>query len=94
MPKILEYSFYKLIIMKRFFVIVLVSLFMSAVCGTVSAQEPKKKEAAKVVKSDTKEAECCKKEGEKCDKKEGDACCSADKKQVEKNDKKSAKKKK
>jgi len=69
--------------MKRFFVIVMVSLFMSAVCApvfTVSAQEPQKKEAA-----------CNKKEADKkcdkpCDKKADDAKCSADKKNAGKKD--------
>ena len=69
--------------MKKFFVIVTVSLFLSAICApvfTLSAQEPKKKEC-------TKEVKCCK-EGEK------KACTEATKKADTKKDTKKAEKKK
>jgi len=64
--------------MKRFFVIVTISLFMSAMCApaiTVSAQEPQKKEAVKKQKS------TCDKP---CTKEAKEACSAADKKEAEK----------
>jgi len=79
--------------MKKFFVIVTVSLFLSAVCAPIfslSAQEPQKKECSKEVK-------CCDKkaaDAKGCTQAEKKACAEADKKAADKKDTKKADKKK
>lgn len=75
--------------MKKFFAIVTVSLFLTAVCApvvTVSAQEPQKKECPNAKKECTKtDKKECTKDAQKCDKKDGDKkCCDAKKKEAEK----------
>ena len=76
--------------MKKFFVIVTVSLFLSAMCApvfTVLAQEPQKKECTKEVKCEKK---ACEKKS--CSEAEKKACSEADKKADQKVDKKKKKK--
>ena len=74
--------------MKKFFVFVTISLFLSALCApvfTVSAQEPQKKEC-------TKDAQKCNKEKKACSEAEKKACSEVNVKAEEK--KKAEKKKK